>query len=319
MDISHIVTVYSKREALPDTIASLVNQDCPGLKREYLFVDDNSRDDSVAVIEACTQGVENVAIVRNADNRGPSARLNQGAALARGKYLHFLDHDDVVPKNAIAVMHRVLTETGADFLYGRWRKTGLPARELLEIRIPDAPLRHVSDAPLAAVLEGRFIRMCAMAKRETFLAAGGADERIFIQDESLPLRLAVAAKRFAALEAEVNLVPRMDGNLSDNKSQLNHDRFLAYFGMLADFPHLPHEQRAELYARAVSAAWKQTRRDAKLPWLTPLFAHYLRSKCAPKPDAAQLQKLKAFFDALPGVRRITPPPAGGRPAGGHTV
>src|SRR5690606_28743726 len=98
--------------------------------------------------------------------------------------------------------------------------------------IADEALIEMSDHPLQMVLTGRFLRMQFMARRDTYLKAGGADERVFIQDESIPLRLAAQAKRWLKLHDTVMYVPHIEGALSRNVSQLNHDRFLAHYYLL---------------------------------------------------------------------------------------
>lgn len=305
IDISHIIPVYTKRDYLPDTIHSLLHQDT-SLSREFIFVDDCSKDDSVDVIKQCTQGLSNVHIITNKDNKGPSVRLNQGVLAAQGTYLHFLDHDDIVPKNGIAFLHKTLTANNGDFIYGTWKKTGLPAKELLDWTILDPFTVAISDNPIETVLNGRFKRMCTLTTRKLFLTAGGCDERIFIQDESLPLRLAFAAKKMIVTDAVVNLVPIELGNLSQNKTQLNHDRFLAYYYALADHTETPEQTRKLLYRRAVSAAWKWQRDSSALSFLSPLFLRYLYTQqFNDTPNQNVLDQLYRSFCILTNVLRVS--------------
>ncbi len=306
IDVSHIVTVYNKEKYLPDTVASLLSQE-GGLAREFIFVDDVSTDRSLAVIEDATRGRPDVIIVRNSENKGPSVRLNQGAKLARGQFLHFLDSDDMVPRNGIRVMHKATVDSGADFLYGKWKWTHKPGSELREERIPDDEnIRTVlSDDPLETILHGRNRRMCLMARRAVFERAGGADERVFIQDESLPLRLAIHAKRFARISAHVNLIPLTQENLSGNRSQLNHDRFFSYRNALLDYPALPDGKRRLMYGKCVSAAWKETKAAQGLRGhFSGLFLRYLKNAILPaEPDLRALEEMTRFFLTRPGVRR----------------
>lgn len=307
VDVSHIVSVYNRHDLLPDTVAGLLGQS-GDLRREFIFVDDNSPDTSVAVLEACTAGRDDVRILTNRDNRGPSVRLNQGARAARGAYLHFLDHDDIVPENATRILHAALRTHAADLAYGRWDKTGASAHDLVGTRIPEPVAATVSEDPLRTVLKGRYRRMCLMVRRDVYLEAGGADEDVFIQDESMPLRLARVARRMVTLDAAVNLVPRTDGNLSENKSQLNHDRFLAHYDMLRDFPDLPADIRGAIARKALSAGWKEIRaRGGVLSHFSPVLWAYLFDELTRRmPDPRLIEKVRAYFAALPNVRRARP-------------
>lgn len=307
IDVSIIVTVYNKERYLPATVRSLLKQrdTAPDLRIEYIFVDDVSTDASLAVIEALTEGVPDVSIVRNSQNGGPSVRLNQGARLARGQYLHFIDSDDILAANATRVMHRLLSENEADVVYGEWdKKTGESGEALLERYVPEEARFTLSEEPLTFVLEGRFLRMALMCARHTYLQAGGADERVFIQDESLPLRLAACARRFISLHAKVMFVPLVEGQLSQNVAQLNHDRFFANYYLLQDYPALPERARKMLISRCISAAWKQARAAGAKAYLGKEFLRYLRLKAGSLPNAAAaLEPMRQQFAALPQVRR----------------
>lgn len=96
IDVSFVMTVYNKEFYLPSVITALLGQ--TGLKNpEFIFVDDVSSDNSVEIIRRMTEGVKNVTIVTNPYNRGISARINQGIALAKGKWTRMLDSDDIFP------------------------------------------------------------------------------------------------------------------------------------------------------------------------------------------------------------------------------
>lgn len=304
--ISIVVTVFNKAPYLPATIRSLTEQE-GRLPVEYIFVDDVSSDDSIAVIEKATQGIANVTIIKNSDNQGPSIRINQGARLAQGKYILCFDSDDILAANALKVMSELLDKHEADAIYGEWSKTSETGEALLGKKImPPAPV-EVSDKPLEMVLTGRFLRMQFMARRETFLVSGGADERVFIQDETPPLRMAAHARRWIKLHDTVMYVPKIEGALSRNVSQLNHDRFLAHYYLLKDYPQLSEHVRQLLYKRAVSAGWKQIRHERG--WLALshwVFRAYIRSRAA---NAAVrqdvLEHLYQHMEKLTNVRRTS--------------
>lgn len=304
--ISVVVTVFNKEKYLGDTARSLIEQDGE-LDVEYIFVDDVSTDGSLKALETATQGVHNVSIIKNSDNQGPSIRINQGVRMARGKYVLCFDSDDILAMNALKVMSEALEKHQADVIYGDWLKTEETGAVLLGKKLDESAPMDVSTTPLETVLEGRFLRMQFMARREVFLKAGGADERVFIQDESIPLRLATHAKRWIKLHDTVMFVPKVEGALSRNVSQLNHDRFYAHYNLLRDYPTLSEPQRRLVFRRAVSAGWKQIRFDkgltAHFHWC---FSAYLKSKKANAVvDQALLEKLDQYMQALQGVRRAS--------------
>jgi glycosyltransferase involved in cell wall biosynthesis len=304
--ISYIVTVYRKEPYVGYTAKSLLQQE-GGLPSEYIFVDDVSPDRSLAVVEEVTKGVPNVTIIRNSENKGPSIRLNQGAKLARGRYLQFIDSDDIMAANASLTMLNLAQKHDADVVYGRWKKTDIPSNKLLGRRMHDDAPYKVSDSPLDFQFEERILRMTQMVSRDTFLKSGGCDERIFIQDESIVLRLARVARRFILIDEPVVFVPKIEGELSGNRSQLNHDRYLANRHMLLDFPDLSEIHRRRFYRRCVSAMWKQVRDTKPLArrYMSSAFFRYLGSCMELRAvDAIRLSEMDHFFATLAGVRRV---------------
>ncbi|MGI9498426.1 MAG: glycosyltransferase family 2 protein [Geminicoccaceae bacterium] len=306
--ISAVLTVYNKAPFLADTIHSLRRQTEDEAEVEYVFVDDASCDDSVAVIQGLMTGAPNVRIIENTDNLGPSVRLNQAAAVAGGDFLYFLDGDDIAARGAMIGMLRRLQRERAGFIYGKTVKRAPAGADLLDIVAdPDAP-HTVSDRPLAMVLGGGFVRMALMCRRDLFLEAGGADERIFVQDESLPLRLAARAERMIDWQATViAMPPPADGaeKVSGNKSQLHHDAFLAYRHALGDFTSQHPDMAPRLYTRAVSAYWKYARRKPGAAMLQPGFWRYLQAKSGrTRPCPEVLAWMAAELSEIPGIRRM---------------
>lgn len=304
IDVSFVMTVYNKEYYLPSVIRALLNQ--TGLKNpEYIFVDDVSTDKSVEIIREMTKGIKNVKIFANTENRGISVRINQGIAAAEGKYTRMLDSDDIFPLDSTQKMVQLAEELSADMVYGTFTKTGKEPTEL-EHEFMDNNFTYDFDKDaLRTVLTGRFTRMGQLIRTEVLQKAGGADERVFIQDESIPLRAALHARGIVKIHDNVVLVPKELGNFSGNKVQLDNDRFMAYCYMLLDNPRLPADIRKMLYARALSAYWKLVKKTSRLPYLNPVFVKYMISKVNPQlPDIQYLKKMQQIFLKLPGVRRI---------------
>lgn len=304
--VSYVVTVYNKEPYIGYTIDSLLKQE-GNIPSEYIFIDDVSKDRSIEVIEERTKGVPDVTIVRNTRNAGPSVRLNEGARLARGRYLQFIDADDIMAANASSVMLTHMEKHRADVVYGGSERTDQECAALVGRRMPDHPECRVSYNPMEMLFEERLIRMSQMVKRETYLSSGGSDERIFIQDESLALRLLRVSKGLVFLRAPVFFTAELVGGISRNRAQLNHDRFLAGYGMLRDFPELDDTARRKLYRRCLSDTWKQQRlmHGTLKAAMRPIFPRYLRSKWGlPPVDMQALQDMKMFFSTLPNIRRM---------------
>jgi glycosyltransferase involved in cell wall biosynthesis len=307
IDVSILITVYNKEPYLRDTIESLLAQRNP-LTIEYIFVDDVSTDRSIQVIEDATRGVPNVIIIRNTENRGPSARVNQGFAASRGEFIQCIDSDDIMLRGVSERLRSLLIKYDADMIYGGWYKLGYLEKFDKQKALPERLRKSISDDPMAYSLGGRVVRMNLMATREAFERSGGCDERIFVQDESLALHLAEVSKRMIQIHAPLVWVPPGEDKLSRHITQSNHDRFLANYYEWIKYSQMGKTDLAkELYRRCVSATWKQKRYEDRIgSHFSKFFLRYCMSKWPNVTiDAPWIEEQKAYFLSRPEVRRIS--------------
>jgi glycosyltransferase involved in cell wall biosynthesis len=313
-EISFVIPVYNKADILPHLIHALADQN-PSPDAEYIFVDDASSDASLAVLDQAAGVLPAVTILRNPTNAGPSIRLNQGAALACGRLLCLIDADELIAPDAVALMRQAMQQHNADMVHGKVVRSQLSAGEMELSPLGTMPECVVSDRPLQMILHGRgFVRMAWLVEAALFRAAGGCDERLFIQDEALPLRLAAKARRMVDFRGGVTYAPRVESHLSADKRQQHHDRFFAYYNLLADTPELPAEDRRRATAVCASITWKAVQRSGlPLAWLAALGA-YLRGKAGLAVPADFLDRAAAAFRSLPGIRHapVSAPPAPSR-------
>ena len=305
IDVSFVMTVYNKEYYLPSVLSALLHQ--TGLKNpEFIFVDDVSSDKSVDIIREMTKDVPNVKIITNEKNRGISVRINQGIQEAKGEYTRMLDSDDIFPLDSTEKMLDLAKKHKADIVYGCFTKTGKEPKELEKEYLGNFNYKYNPNA-LQMILTGRFTRMGQLIRTSVLQKAKGADERVFIQDESIPLRCAPYALGAIKITANVVLVPKELGNFSGNKIQLDNDRFLAYYYMIADNQNLPVWAMKLLNKRAVSAYWKFYKKTRISHYFSKIFIRYLMSKIfSPMPDLKALKKMRDEFLALENVRRIKP-------------
>lgn len=302
-EISFVIPVYNKADILPHVVAALAGQQLP-VPAEYIFVDDASRDGSVDILQARADALPGTTIIRNSDNAGPSRRLNQGAAQARGRYLCLIDADELIAPDAVATMLRLMQAQQADMVHGKVAHAARAAADFRPPAIGATPAIAVSDQPLATILAGRgFVRMAWLIETALFRAAGGCDERLFIQDESLPLRLALKARRLIDLQANVMWAPQAGTHLSADKRQQHHDRFFAYYNLLHADARLTPQDRRRIAATCASIVWKAVRRSGLHIGATPALVGYLTAKIGLGVSDRHLDQAAAAFRAMPGIRR----------------
>lgn len=168
---------------------------------ELIVVDDGSRDGTAEVAGAFSD--PRVRVVREPENRGPGAARNRGISLAQAPVVCTLDSDDLWLPQYLEAMARALDADPAaavactdawvlDEATGRVRKTSALASQH-----PPRPLPHETQTFLVELLRRNFVYNSVAARRESLLAVGGYDERLWIgEDWELWLRLAAAGFRF---------------------------------------------------------------------------------------------------------------------------
>jgi GT2 family glycosyltransferase len=104
--VSVLVTVYNRADMLEETVASIQASTFKDL--EIILVDDASTDDSWEICEKLAAGDSRIRAFRNEFNIGDYPNRNRAAALARGKYLKYLDADDLIYPHSIELMKNAM-------------------------------------------------------------------------------------------------------------------------------------------------------------------------------------------------------------------
>lgn len=122
MKVSVIIPVYQVEPYVEDCLKSVLGQTLQDL--EIICIHDAGQDQSWDVVKAVTAGDSRVRLFENERNMGLAAVRNRGLALAGGKYVYFLDSDDMITPDAMEMLYeRAERERldvqvfGASFLY----------------------------------------------------------------------------------------------------------------------------------------------------------------------------------------------------------
>lgn len=115
--VSLIIPVHNAEPFLDRCLASAAAQ--TGLELEIICVDDASTDRSPAMLDARAAADSRFRVVHRPVNGGESAARNHGVALARGDYLAFLDHDDMLEPDACRKLYQAAKAADADIVRGR--------------------------------------------------------------------------------------------------------------------------------------------------------------------------------------------------------
>ena len=102
MKYSVVIPLYNKASSIAATLNSVLSQTLSDY--EIIVVNDGSADNSFAVAEQfCTRGVRLI----DQENQGVSVARNTGILAARGKYICFLDADDIWHPNYLETIDKL--------------------------------------------------------------------------------------------------------------------------------------------------------------------------------------------------------------------
>lgn len=116
--LSIIVPVYNKEAYIDACISSILQQSFKDF--ELILINDGSTDSS-GLKCAYYQTIDKRITVVNQPNSGVSAARNAGLALAKGKYLGFIDSDDTIEPDMYELLIRNALNTNADISVCRMR------------------------------------------------------------------------------------------------------------------------------------------------------------------------------------------------------
>jgi glycosyltransferase involved in cell wall biosynthesis len=108
IDISIIIPTYNRFWSLQQAVESCRNNQCA---IEIIVVDDGSTDGTSAWLEK-----QSDLIVVKQPNSGKCTAVNNGFKLAKGKYIRFLDSDDMLTEHANDEQFKLAIETSADIV-----------------------------------------------------------------------------------------------------------------------------------------------------------------------------------------------------------
>lgn len=208
--VSVVIPSYNRVELIRETLDSLKRENHPGVELEVIVVDDGSTDGSDLFTK---ENYPWVKLKKQSRKGAPTAR-NNGLSLATGKYVLFLDSDDLVEKGFFLDKVGVL-DVRADVsgVYGPWDYFDSGTGDIIP-RFEPYPIINQPDKEghLQRLLGGWYIPCNAILwEKEFLLSIGGQNEGLLInQDVDLNFR-ALLEGDIIGIEAPKALVRDHDG------------------------------------------------------------------------------------------------------------
>lgn len=125
--VSVIMPTYNCGRFIAKSIQSVIDQTVTDW--ELMIVDDCSTDNTGEMVELFAKGDLRIHYMRLAQNGGPAAARNEGLRRASGRYIAFLDSDDIWVSDKLERQIAFMEKTGAKFsatAYDQIDESGAP-------------------------------------------------------------------------------------------------------------------------------------------------------------------------------------------------
>ena len=114
-DLSIIIPIYNASDYIESCMESVINQ-VTSFSYEVIIIDDGSTDNSVDIIKRYL--INDRIRLFQQDNSGQSVARNIGLYNSLGKYLMFVDADDVLLNNAVELLLQAALKSSCDIVEG---------------------------------------------------------------------------------------------------------------------------------------------------------------------------------------------------------
>jgi len=199
MKLSILIPVYNGADFIAKSYQSILNQGLHTIDYEIVYIENNSTDNTVAVLKDLEQNDPTVKIYYQLQ-QGESYARNMGVEKAQGDYIYQLDVDDEIFPGALQrLMHVLDTQPEIEAVFGKTFKSHhtladslKPTDETHEITLKDPPywgmhwfrsLRNVAGVP------------CFLYRKAVFKKVGTYHEALKVgTDTGFDVRLGMTCK-----------------------------------------------------------------------------------------------------------------------------
>ena len=116
--VSIIIPYYKKKYFFKKTINSILNQTYKNY--EIIVIYDDSKKLDLPFVKKVLKKIENKKIIINKKNQGAGVSRNLGIKKSKGKFLSFLDADDVWDKNKLNSQIKFMKTNNLNFSYSNY-------------------------------------------------------------------------------------------------------------------------------------------------------------------------------------------------------
>lgn len=138
--VSIITPSYNCEDFLEETIQSVIQQTFQDW--ELIIVDDHSPDSSYALAQEFSKKDPRIIAIRLPENGGAAVARNTAIERANGRYIAFLDSDDLWKENKLERQIKFMQDNGYEFTFTNYDVHSLLDKSIKEKRIEQKKLSY---------------------------------------------------------------------------------------------------------------------------------------------------------------------------------
>lgn len=284
--VSIVIPVFNREKMVSEAVESALAQSHPHI--EVVVVDDGSTDGTFRVLQSFGSSI---VLVRQVRNKGQSAARNRGISKSRGRYLLFLDSDDVLFPDAVETLWKALDPL--ERKHPAWRVgygKRLTCNEKL-IPVKTKKKKYYSGHILNQMFTHHFVHSGTYLVRKTAIEEiGGFREDLAVKEDLLVHLLLAAKYKFRFVDQPVVKYRRHTGDRARNNPRWLLEqgaRHLDYFFL--SNPPADREQKklrssayAAEYLHIAKVAWRSGEAETYIAQWKALCAEKKRYMIHPK-------------------------------------
>ncbi|MCC7554091.1 MAG: glycosyltransferase [Methanobacteriaceae archaeon] len=112
--ISTIVYTHNNEKNIQRTLNSILKQKLQQI--EVICINDNSNDDSIAILKEYASEYNNIKLINNKKYLGKNASYNNAIKIAKGEYISFIEGGDWISKDALEKFYYIAKQNDLDIV-----------------------------------------------------------------------------------------------------------------------------------------------------------------------------------------------------------
>jgi glycosyltransferase involved in cell wall biosynthesis len=182
--VSILLASYNAETFIVDTIKSVIDNAYQNW--ELIISDDKSSDRTIELVTEISSNDSRIKIFSHMQNIGDYPNRNRAASYANGKYIKYLDHDDLIYKYSLCYMVEAM-ESNKEAALGLGFSL---VDDILPYPIVNLPNQTFREEYIGKGFLG-YGPSASIIKKSAFEAIGGFLENSFVGDQDLWMRIAL--------------------------------------------------------------------------------------------------------------------------------